>query len=292
MKTLPRSGNQFLLRPSLRGGLLLAIGLAFSLGAAGLIQDRPSFNVQGSVIVWAADSSGQTPIVSDFIIDTGNGTNAASSGDIDLISTDVHTVVTGTLTPTQDSVSSATGGMPFLITNTSSGTVNTDTNNDGVVSAADSITEFGLQDISDARVDATRQYSSFYVASNVPFAIDAEVLPPASALDRTLLLITRLQLSVVTSGNNGIAFGANAQAPHSGGGQSGFAPRRRLWDYRNARNVFTGDQRTAASPGSIIDQSVRFDAEYAIAAANLSGYDLSLGTFDFEVAVVYTVYVP
>jgi len=65
-----------------------------------------------------------------------------------------------------------------------------------------------------------------------------------------------------------------------------------LWDYRIARNIFTGNQRTALAPGSIIDQSVRFDAEYAIAAANLQGYDLSLGTFDFEVEVVYTVYVP
>ena len=65
-----------------------------------------------------------------------------------------------------------------------------------------------------------------------------------------------------------------------------------LWDLRTPRNVFTGNQRTAAQPGTIADQSVRFDAEYSIAAANLAGYDLSLGTFDFQVEVVYTVYVP
>ena len=69
-------------------------------------------------------------------------------------------------------------------------------------------------------------------------------------------------------------------------------PSLRLWDLRTQRNVFTGNQRTAAGPGSLADQSVRFDAEYAISAANLTGYDLSLGTFDFQVEVVYTVFVP
>lgn len=284
--------HQKFIRRLTRSGLAALTAAGFTLSANALIQDRPNFDVQGVVIVWAADNAGQTPILSDFVIDTGTGNTAASSGDTDLIASDVYTVVTGTLTPTQDSVSSATGGMPFLITNTASGTIDTDTNNDGVVSAADSVTAFELQDISDARVDATRQSSSFYVASNVPFAIDAEVLAPSSGLDFILMLITRVQLSVTTSGSAGIAFGSNAQAPHSSGGTAGFAPQRRLWDYRNPRNIFTGNQRTAATPGSIIDQSVRFDAEYAIAAANLAGYDLSLGTFDFEVEVIYTVFVP
>ena len=58
------------------------------------------------------------------------------------------------------------------------------------------------------------------------------------------------------------------------------------------RNMFTGNQRTALSAGSIADQSVRFDAEYSISAGSLAGYDLSLGLFDFEVEVIYSVFVP
>lgn len=254
--------------------------------------DRPHFNIQGMVIVWGADGASNAPVVSDFIIDSGNGTSAAASGDVDLISIDAHTVVTGTLISTQDGLGSVTGGMPFVLTNTDRGDINTDTNGDGIVSGADSFTAFGLQNITDARVDAVRQYSSFYVASNVPFAIDAQAFTPSTFTEFILLLITRVQLSVTQSGDDGLAFGSQAQLPHSGGATSGFAPSLRLWDLRFPRNMFSGNQRTAAAPGSIADQSVRFDAEYSIAAANLGGYDLSLGTFDFQVEVVYTVYVP
>lgn len=254
--------------------------------------DRPHFNVKGMVIVWGADGASNAPVVSDFVLDTGSGTSAATSGDVDLISSDAHTVVTGTLVPTQTGVASATGGMPFLLTNTDRGTFSTDTNGDGVVSGADSFTSFGLQDITDARVDAVRQSSSFYVASNVPFAIDAQAFTPSTFTEFILLLITRVQLSATLNGDDGLAFGSSAQLPHSGGPSSGFSPLLRLWDLRNPRNMFTGNQRTALSPGTIADQSVRFDAEYSIRAANLNGYDLSLGTFDFQVEVVYTVYVP
>ena len=254
--------------------------------------DRPHFRLDGLVIVWAADSAGGAPVVSDMIIDSGTGNSAATSGDVDLISSDVHTVVTGSLVATQDGLASSTGGMPFLLTNTDRGTISTDTNGDGVVSGADAFTSFGLQNITDARVDAVRQSSSFYVASNVPFAIDAQAFTPTTFTEFILLQITRVQLSMTQSGDDGLAFGASAQLPHSGGATAGFAPTFRLWDLRVPRNVFTGNQRTAAQPGTIADQSVRFDAEYSIAAANLTGYDLSLGTFDFQVEVVYTVYVP
>lgn len=266
-------------------------GMLFSAASADTI-DRPHFDVEGLVIVWAADAAGTAPVVSDFVLDSGSGTSAAGSGDVDLIASDAYAVVTGTLISTQDGVASATGGMPFLLTDTGSGTIDTDTNGDGVVSSADSFTAFGVQDISDARVDAVRQSSSFYVASNVPFAIDAQAFTPSTFTEFILLLITRMQLSVTPSGDDGLAFGSSAQLPHSGGVAAGIAPSLRLWDLRTAQNVFTGNQRTAAAPGSLADQSVRFDAEYAIAAANLAGYDLSLGTFDFQVEVVYTVYVP
>ncbi|MEO1538640.1 MAG: hypothetical protein AAFR73_13020 [Pseudomonadota bacterium] len=270
---------------------LAATGMAAPLAQAEIV-DRPHFNIDGLVIVWGADSASNAPVVSDFIIESGNGTSAAGSGDIDLIAADSHTVVTGTLVATQDGLASATGGMPFVLTNTNRGDINTDTNGDGIVSGADSFTAFGLQNITDTRVDAVRQESSFYVASNVPFAIDAQAFTPSTFTEFILLLITRVQLSVTQSGDDGLAFGGQAQLPHSGGATSGFSPSLRLWDLRVPRNMFTGNQRTAAAPGTIADQSVRFDAEYSISAANLSGYDLSLGTFDFQVEVVYTVYVP
>ena len=104
------------------------------------VVDRPHFRLDGLVIVWAADSTSGAPVVSDMVIDSGTGSTAASSGDVDLISSDAHTVVTGSLVATQDGLASATGGMPFLLTNTTRGTFSTDTNGDGVVSGDDAFT--------------------------------------------------------------------------------------------------------------------------------------------------------
>jgi len=270
-----------------------AILTGFAMTASADIQDRQSFKVLGAVVVWGADQAGNSPVVSDFILDTGNGTSSATSGDTDLIDGDVHTVVTGSLVATDDSY--ATGGveqgMPFLITNTTSGTVDSDSNNDGVVSADDSFSPFGIQINSDTAVDATVTRSSFYVASNTPFAIDAQVFPNAGTT-LALLNVTRMELTSVLSGDDGIPFGGAAQYAHTGGANGGFAPSRRLRNMLTNRRVFTGNQRTAASPGTLTEQSIRFDAEYSISAAALRGYDLSLGTFDFEVDVVYTVFVP
>ena len=56
--------------------------------------------------------------------------------------------------------------------------------------------------------------------------------------------------------------------------------------------VFAGDRQTALTPGSIADQSVRFDAVYTLAGASGTGYDLSDGSGEIETEVVYTVFVP
>lgn len=255
------------------------------------LSNVPHFQVFGIVVVWAADENSGAPVVSDFIMNTGNGASAASSGDIDLVSGDAHSVVTGTLIATKDAVNSV-GTMPFVITNSQQGTINTDSNNDGILNASDAFSAFGLLNDSDTRVDATKSESSFYVASNVPFAIDVQAVPPSSGLDATLLNIIRLNMSSQVSGNDGLAFGASAQAGHSGGPTSGFAPERRLIQLINPQRIFTGNQRTASTGGSLADQSIRFDAEYSIRAANLAGYDLSLGTFDFQVEMIYTMFVP
>ncbi|MEM1086792.1 MAG: hypothetical protein AAGH90_03620 [Pseudomonadota bacterium] len=252
--------------------------------SSAMTTDTPKFKVDGVIIVWAGDQTGTAPVVSDFIV--GQGQSAP-----DLIAADARTVVTGTLEPTENAT--AAGGMPFVITNTTSGDINTDTDGDGRITEADAFTPLGLQDITDARVDASRQSSSFYVASNTAFNIDAVSSPPGTFRDFILLNIIRLNLSsTITDTDDGLNFGSSAQAAHTGGPDSGFAAETTLWNLRFAQTLFNGNQRTAASPGSIVDQSIRFDAEYAIRAANLTGYDLSLGTFDFTVEVTYTAYAP
>ena len=264
---------------------------ALPITAAGEIVDRPGFNVQGAVIVWSADEGGSAPTAVDFIIDSGTGTTGNTSGDADLIAENTHTVVTGTLLSTSDAPTAA-GTMPYRIEDTGSGDFVTDTNTDGITNASDSFSPLDLTADTAVRVDGTTSRSSFYVASNVPFSIDAQSQFGGPNTDLIFLFITSLDLAVTLTGDDGLPFGAQAQYPHSAGASGGVTSFPNLLSLLPGRNVFTGNQRTAAGRGSIADQSVRFDLAYSIGAQSLQGYDLSLGTFDFEVEITYTVYIP
>lgn len=268
----------------------LLAGAAFAMAATAPAQasivDNPHFKVLGLVIVWGADASDNSPIVSDFIIDTGTGTTAAASGDADLISDDVHTVVTGSLTATPDSLAN---GTILSVTDATSGGAFTDNGTTGQLDAADAFTAFGLDGTTDLGAGDATLESSFYVASNTAFAIDAE----ASEVTATNFSLADVgfEMSVTQSGDDGLAFGSAAQFPHSGGATGGVAGTvTTLDDLTTAANVFTGDQRTAASTGSISQQSVRFDVVYTLGGT--AGYDLSMGAGEIEADVTYTVFVP
>ncbi len=261
------------------------------MSSANAITDRAGFKVIGAVVVWSADDGGSAPTAVDFVIDTGSGTSATTSGDADLIAGDAHTVVTGSLVSTSDAVNAA-GTIPYVLEDAPGGDFNTDTTGDGITNASDSFTPLGLDGDTSVAVGATTSRSSFYVASNVPFAIDADTDFPSGGTNFILMLITRLDLSVTRSGNDSIAFGSAAQFPHSAGATGGVSSFANMFSLLNGGNVFTGNQRTAASRGNLAEQSVRFDMAYSIGAGNLSGYDMSLGTFDFEVDVTYTVFIP
>ncbi len=250
------------------------------------IVDNPHFKVLGLVIVWGADASDNSPIVSDFIIDTGTGTTAAASGDADLITGDVHTVVTGSLTATPDALAS---GSLLDVTDPTSGGVFSDNGTTGQLDAADAFTAFGLDGSTDLDLDEGTLESSFYVASNTAFAIDAAASETA-ATNFTLADVA-FEMSVTQSGDDGLAFGSAAQFPHSSGATGGVSGTvTTLDDLTTAANVFTGDQRTAASAGSIAAQSVRFDVAYTLGGTD--GYDLSMGAGEIEADVTYTVFVP
>lgn len=262
-----------------------ALAFAATAPAQASIIDNPHFKVLGLVIVWGSDGTGAAPVVSDFVIDT-DATGTAN--DHDLIGTDVHTVVTGTLTPTPTSVATA-GGSPFDVTDGATTLFSTDSNSDGVLDASDSFTAFAIDGNTDVTMNDATFASSFYVASNTAFAIDAQ----ASITAATNFTATDVayDLSVTQTGDDGLAFGGNAQFPHSGGATGGVsATVATLADMAAPTQVFLGDQRTAATPGSIADQSVRFDAVYTL--GGVAGYDLSMGAGEIEAAVTYTVYVP
>lgn len=268
------------------------LAVASSLPAASSATDTPHFSVMGMVVVWGADQASATagvPIVSDFIINSGVGNSAATSGDADLIAGDVHTVVTGSLTPVSDSWAGGHGSPMILRRLAGQPNILTDTNGDGVMSDADSFGAFRLRQASDTNTRRMEITSSFYVASNAAFSIDAVATPLGGSTTADLNRV-RLLLRTVQSGDDGLPFGAAAQFPHSTGAAGGSqANNRRLSTLVPGRRVFRGNQRTAATPGTLADQSVRFDLRYRYNSGNI---DLSDGVFDVEAEVVYTVYIP
>ena len=260
----------------LAGAALAASTLAVATPANASIIDRPHFKVLGVVIVWAADeTNGNTPIATDFVINDQVG-----SGDTDLIggtTTDGRTVLTGTLTATADSASTAGLGSVLDIDNGANiATVNTD-----------SPSSFSAFDVTGASLTggALTYDSSFYVASNTAFAINGVATQTNQSGDFAMTDIGYSMDVTVTGTDGGLTFGGNAQNP---GGS--FTPFADLSEVDGTNPVFVGTDRTAASAGTIVAQSVRFDATYTLGAGGV--YDLSQGAGEIQADVVYTVFVP
>ena len=269
---------------------LCLLASASNLGASAQTSNVQRFEVFGLVIVWAADANGNAPIASDFVIDSGTGSTAAGSGDLDLINTDVFTVVTGSLEAAADS---ETGPAPFRLRLLGDGTDRFDIGGTGnqVLDASDTFNAFQLGP--DTFPNSRRSFvsSSFYVASNTAFSIDAQASPSAGT-DQDDFERIQVRLRVAESGNDGLAFGSAAQFPHTGDSNtagSAVPNNSPLSDFQTPQRIFEGNRRTARLPGSIVEQSVRFDARYRY---NSGAYELSQGVIDTAADVVYTVYIP
>ena len=283
--------------------------LALAGGAAAMLMgstayasviDRPFFQVLGVVVVWGGtdfdDNGGTAPVVSDFVLLTP----ASGSAGADLISGDVYSVVTGSLDPISGSGTADDGTGTFdPVTGETSGGTFTDNGTAGVLDAADTLTAFGIDANTDISAGLVGDHnSSFYVASNAAFDIFAQANNVVATGD---FLTDGLDASnigfgmgITVAGDDGLAFGANAQDPSGAGGV--VAAVDSLDDMATQTKVFDGGQRTAASVGNLAAQSVRFDSTYTLdadsAAAGVQGYDLSMGVGTLQADVTYTVYVP
>ena len=261
----------------------MSLGVCMALPSSGAVIDRPFMKVEGVVIVWGADNASNTPIASDFIIEDG-GANT------DLISGDVYTVLTGTLDALDDSYSNDAGATLRVRRIAGGPNQSTNANGDRVTDANDTFTPFQLRANTDVRTIRSEIESSFYVASNKAFSIDAVSSAVGNPADLNLI---RLRVRVAPNGSDaGLSFGANAQFPHTANTATGglvWTNYRRLSLMTGGQNVFNGNRRTAASPGSIAAQSVRFDQTYRWNTGNI---DLADGVFDVEAEVEYTVYIP
>ncbi len=285
--------------------LALASGVAASLLAGtayASVIDRPFFQVLGVVVVWGgtdfAENGGTAPVVSDFVLLTP----ASGSAGADLIAGDVFSVVTGSLDPISDAGTAVDGtaAVDPITGQVSGGTFTDGGTTAGVLDAGDTLTAFGIDAATDVASGLVGSHnSSFYVASNAAFDIFAATTNvvatgdfDTNGLDESNI---SFDMSVTVAGDDGLAFGANAQDP-STGGDGVVATIDSLDDLNIQSKVFDGGQRTAASAGNLAAQSVRFDSVYSLdsdtAAAGIQGYDLSQGVGTLSADVTYTVFVP
>jgi len=126
--------------------------------------------------------------------------------------------------------------------------------------------------------------SSFYVASNTAFNIDAVLANPQS-LPADTLAGSSISLTANLQGHGALAYGQKAQYPHSDGPTGGInTDIQTLADLTQPQRLFTGNQRTAAASGSIAQQSVQFTLDIRKASPKtplLQSQD-----------IVFTVFIP
>ncbi len=260
------------------------------------------------MIVWGdtdfAENPGFAPVVSDFVLLTpASGTVGA-----DLISTDVYAVSTGSLDPISGSGTAVDrNGILNPLSGAASGGVFTDNGTSGLLDASDTLTAFGIDGATNTTGGlAASHHTSFYIASNAAFDIFAQssnvIVTGDFLADGVDDANISFDLSITQTGSDNLqfsattlTFGANAQDPSAGG--VGVNPAiNSLDDISVQSKVFDGGRRTAASLGSIVEQSVRFNSVYEFdsepTTAGVQDYDFSMGIGTLQADVTYTIFVP
>lgn len=262
---------------SITAAMLTALGLGSSPTAHASILDRPSLSVSPVIILWAAnDVTGEAPVVTDFIV---QGTSGVST---DLIDIDGRTVaaVSGNLIPTTDAAYTSNSLANFRVMGSPTTPI--------IAIDTDALSSFDAFELNSATVMRTNNglsYSSdFFIASNTPFNITTNVTEVQTSGDFDLSDVLFYFIVQRTDTNAPVPFGASARDP---GGVS--VQLQSLADLDGV-DILQSARSTAASNGSIADQSVKMQLYYEI--ANGQQINLSHGYGTVIADVTYTAYVP
>ncbi|MEM1146946.1 MAG: hypothetical protein AAGA72_06935 [Pseudomonadota bacterium] len=245
--------------------------------------DRPHFEVDPMVIVWAVDDADPDggPKVMDFVtLDNGVSTDAIGGTAVD-----GRAVVTGSLAPTPDTAW-MTGDQIGLrdLTDNSLQTV-----------SVSNPTGFQAFDVEDQELEYLRDDGSnqvtynngFFVASNTGYRIRSDVVDYGATGD---LQIGSIALSTVIIGSGtygGLQFGTRSQSPAV---TYAYNPSNRVPILSfNGKDIITVNGPTAAQDGTIAQQSVFHQMRYWLTSTRFSG--LEVGTGEIYADIVYTVYV-
>ena len=219
----------------------------------GLLQaaliDQPRFKVNGMVVVWGGENT------DDMTVELLESRHQAQNYN-------AQPVITGVLQSVM------------------SGQTVVDSLELGILEEPDAFTPFSKDTLE----------SSFYVASNTAFTIRAELAKGENA-DQSLLQNIYRSLAVNKAGQYvGGDYGRSAQFPHSSDSpQGGVVNDGYLSELISQKIVFVGNQKTAKTQGSVIDQSVRFTNTYTL--TNIQNIDVQ-STQELVASVIYTIAIP
>jgi len=284
------------------GGVGLLLAGCLSAPALSAVVDRPFFRAASVVIVFGAsdfqENGGIAPVVYDFHLLDGATSGQAAP---DLIADNGRSINynTGRYNPIQSGESS---GWEYQINNQTFGGTFTSSAPHQTLDADDSYSAFGLDNSTDVDLlGGGARASRFFVASNVPFDIFGQASNLTATGDFSSMDYGNIRYRLryrVSGGGGANRWGRSAQDPAPSGngvtyGQDGSvftldglvaAPLR----------VFQGEQRTARTTGSIMDQAVGFQSRYNLRGSTITGnnYDFSQGVGSIGADVTYTVYTP
>lgn len=258
--------------------------------------DKPFFRAGAVVIIWGGsgfyEDNWEAPVASDFYL-LDNVPSGQEGNDI--IGGDVFTV-NFPFDPISDGTS---GGWPFQISGQTSGGAYTNNPSFQMLDANDSYSAFGLDGDTDIDLLGNQQrFSWFFVASNTAFDIFGQASDLTATGDFTALGFENIRYNLFSFSPASPSIGQRSQDPAVGGNGVVIGQNGQLWTLDDLSGgpvkVFDGGRRTAASRGTIAQQSAGFASVYNLRGAPINGnnYDLSMGTGVLSADVSYTIYAP
>ena len=285
-----------------KGGVGLFLAGCLTAPALSAVADKPFFRAASVVIVFGAsdfeENGGEAPIVFDFHVLDGATSGQAAP---DLIAADGVTANfnTGRFNPSQNGDGS---GWEYQINNETFGGDFTSTGPHQTLDANDSYSAFGLDNTTDVDLlGGGSRASRFFVASNVPFDVFGQASNLIATGDFSTMDYSniRYRLRYTVTGGGGVnRWGQSAQDPAPSGNGITYGGNGTTFTLAGLVaapvKVFQGEQRTARTTGSIMNQAVGFQSRYNLTGSTITGnnYDFSQGTGSLGADITYTVYTP
>jgi hypothetical protein len=242
------------------------------------ITDRVYFAAPPLVLVWGVDVSSAAAVVTNFaLLTTASQSPAAARFGGNQIAIRTGNVIA-------DEQTNDSGSM-VSFSSAAAETANVQTVYEGVLDTLQAESDWQR-----ASNTSRSQQHTFFVASNAPFDIYAHAgaVTYSGGFNATKVPLTTIswRMSIATVGAQGkLTWGGSAAQDPSVGG-AGLHPQTNLQVLTTPTKVFAGGRRTAAAGGAIVDQSVRFTANYDF------HYQSKMGAGSLKVPVSYVVYTP